>query len=58
MEEWKKDKIVPSIVHGAAAPLAFMTDYMNAINVFATKKDVDQTAAAILKAAKDAGLQK
>ena len=58
MEEWKKDKIVPSIVHGAAASLAFMTDYMNAVNVFATKKDVDQTAAAILKAAKDAGLQK
>ena len=58
MDEWKKDKIVPSIVHGAAAPVAFMTDYMNAINVFATKKDVDQTAAAILKAAKDAGLQK
>jgi glucose/mannose transport system substrate-binding protein len=58
MDEWKKDKIVPSIVHGAAAGLAFMTDYMNAINVFATKKDVDQTAAAILKAAKDAGLQK
>ena len=58
MDEWKKDKIIPSIVHGAAAPVAFMTDYMNAINVFATKKDVDQTAAAILKAAKDAGLQK
>jgi glucose/mannose transport system substrate-binding protein len=58
MEEWKKDKIIPSIVHGSAAPVAFMTDYMNAINVFATKKDVDQTAAAILKAAKDAGLQK
>jgi len=58
MDEWKKDKIIPSIVHGAAAPVAFMTDYMNAVNVFATKKDVDQTAAAILKAAKDAGLQK
>jgi len=58
MESWKKDKIIPSIVHGAAAPLAFMTDYMNAINVFASKKDVDQTATALLKAAKDAGLQK
>jgi glucose/mannose transport system substrate-binding protein len=58
MDEWKKDKIIPSIVHGSAAGLAFMTDYMNAINVFATKKDTDQTAAAILKAAKDAGLQK
>jgi len=58
MDEWKKDKIIPSIVHGSAAGLAFMTDYMNAINVFTTKKDTDQTAAALLKAAKDAGLQK
>ena len=58
MEEWKTDKIVPSIVHGAAAKLTFMTDYMNAINVFATKKDVDQTAGALVKAAKDAGLRK
>ena len=54
MEEWTKDKIIPSIIHGSAAKLSFMTDYMNTINVFATKKDVDQTAAAILKAAKDA----
>ena len=58
MDEWKKDKIIPSIVHGSAAPLAFMTDYMNTINVFATKKDTDQAAAALLKAAKDAGFQK
>ena len=58
MGEWKKDKIVPSITHGSAAGQAFMTDYMNAINVFTAKKDVDQTAAALLKAAKDAGYQK
>ena len=58
MEEWKKDKIIPSITHGSAAGQAFMTDYMNAINVFTAKKDVDQTAAALLKAAKDAGYQK
>jgi len=58
MDEWKKDKIIPSIVHGSAAPVAFMTDFMNAINVFATKKDTDQAAAALLKAAKDAGFQK
>ena len=58
MEAWKKDKLVPSIVHGAAAKLSFMTDFMNAINVFATKKDVAATHAALVKAAKDAGLQK
>jgi glucose/mannose transport system substrate-binding protein len=58
MADWKKDKLVPSIVHGAAAKLSFMTDFMNAINVFATKKNVEETQAALLKAAKDAGLQK
>lgn len=58
MEHWKKDKLVPSIVHGAAAKLSFMTDFMNAINVFATKKDVAATQAALVKAAKDAGFQK
>ncbi len=58
MEAWKKDRLVPSIVHGAAAKLSFMTDFMNAINVFATKKDVAATHAALVKAAKDAGLQK
>jgi glucose/mannose transport system substrate-binding protein len=58
MAAWKKDKLVPSIVHGAAAKLSFMTDFMNAINVFATKKDVAATQAALVKAAKDAGLQK
>lgn len=58
MADWKKDKLVPSIVHGAAAKLSFMTDFMNAINVFATKKDVAATQAALVKAAKDAGFQK
>lgn len=58
MEHWKKDKLVPSIVHGAAAPVNFMTDFMNAINVFATKKNVEETQAALVKAAKDAGFQK
>lgn len=58
MERWKQDKLVPSIVHGAAAKLSFMTDFMNAINVFATKKDVAATQAALVKAAKDAGFQK
>ena len=55
MQHWKTDTLVPSIVHGSAAGLAFMTDFMNAINVFATNKKIDETQAALVKAAKDAG---
>jgi glucose/mannose transport system substrate-binding protein len=55
MEKWKTDTLLPSIVHGAAAGLAFMTDYMNAINVFASNKDVAAAQAALAQAATDAG---
>jgi glucose/mannose transport system substrate-binding protein len=58
MKSWTSDTLVPSIVHGAAAPVNFMTDYMNAINVFATNKDVAATQAALVAAATDAGFQK
>jgi len=55
MDAWKKDKIIPSLVHGAAAKLSFMTDYMNIINQMAAKKKtVDETVAALVKAAGDA----
>jgi glucose/mannose transport system substrate-binding protein len=58
MTDWGKDTLLPSIVHGAAAKVSFMTDFMNAINVFATKKDVAQAQAALVKAANDAGFAK
>jgi glucose/mannose transport system substrate-binding protein len=52
MADWKKDEIVPSIVHGAAAKLSFMTDYMNIINQMAAgQKSVDETVAQLVKAA-------
>jgi glucose/mannose transport system substrate-binding protein len=52
MADWKKDQIVPSIVHGAAAKLSFMTDYMNIINQMAAgSKSVDETVAQLVKAA-------
>ena len=55
MEHWNDRQADPSIVHGAAAGLAFMTHHMNAINVFASNKDVAATQAALLAAATDAG---
>jgi glucose/mannose transport system substrate-binding protein len=55
MKDWAKDEIVPSIVHGAAAKLSFMTDYMNIINQMAAgKKSVAETQAALVKAAEAA----
>ena len=55
-KEWTdpKTQIVPSIVHGAAASPAFNVAFQTAINVLATKKDVNQAQAALIKAAKDA----
>ena len=55
MEHWATDTVVPSVVHGAAAGLAFMTDFMNAVNVFATNKNIEETQAALIQAATDAG---
>ncbi len=53
-KDWKSNQIVPSIVHGAAAKDSFNVDYQTAINVLATKKDVNAAQAALVKAAKDA----
>jgi glucose/mannose transport system substrate-binding protein len=38
MQQWAKETIVPSITHGSAAKVSFMTDYMNITNQFAAKK--------------------
>ena len=47
------EKLVPSVVHGAAAPEAYMTEYGNALNVFASDLDVDAVVQALQDAAKD-----
>jgi glucose/mannose transport system substrate-binding protein len=55
MERWTKDKIVPSIAHGSAAKLSFMTDYMNIFNQLAAKKtDAATTWTNLQKAAANA----
>lgn len=40
MEDFKKNTLVPSIQHGAAAKQSFVLDYDLAINILATKRDV------------------
>lgn len=56
MEDFKRDKIVPSVVHGFAAKESWVTDFVNAVNSFVTKKDVAAAQQALVKAAKDAGV--
>jgi glucose/mannose transport system substrate-binding protein len=56
MQEFKNLTIVPSVVHGFAAKESWVTDYVNAINVFAANRDVSATAGALLQAAQDAGV--
>ena len=55
MEEWKKDTIVPSVVHGAAAKDGWAQAYTDAINGFVTKQDVASTQQALVQACVDAG---
>lgn len=53
--DWKKDTIVPSVVHGAAASPAWLLDYENAVNAFVTKQDVASTQTQLVQAATKAG---
>jgi glucose/mannose transport system substrate-binding protein len=54
MEDFKKNTLVPSIQHGAAAKQSFVLDYDLAINLLATKRDVKAAQAKLMQAATDA----
>jgi len=56
INEFAADTIVPSVAHGFAAKESWVTDYNNAINVFASNRDVGAAAQALLQAAQDAGV--
>jgi glucose/mannose transport system substrate-binding protein len=56
MEQFKTLTIVPSVVHGFAAKESWVTDYVNAMNVFATNRDVGAAQQALVQAAQDAGV--
>ena len=47
--DWKKDTVVPSLAHGAAAKDGCLTAITDAINIF-TKQDVAATQAALATA--------
>jgi glucose/mannose transport system substrate-binding protein len=44
--DWKSNKIVGSLWHGAAAPEAFTSKFADLLTAFASSKDVDSITAA------------
>jgi glucose/mannose transport system substrate-binding protein len=55
MEDWAKDAIVPSVIHGMAAIESWVTDFKDAITLFVTTGDVAATQAALQEACVAAG---
>jgi glucose/mannose transport system substrate-binding protein len=53
IEHFGTDTLAPSVVHGAAAPEAYMTEYGNALNVFASDLDTEALIQALQDAAGD-----
>ena len=58
MEDWARDAIVPSVIHGAAAIESWVTDFKDAITLFVTTGDVAATQAALQQACVNAGVCK
>lgn len=54
MEDWKKDTLVGSLQHGAAAKQSFLLDYDLALNDMIATRDVAATQAALVTAAEEA----
>jgi glucose/mannose transport system substrate-binding protein len=55
IDQFGTTKLAPSVVHGAAANEAFVSDYDNALNVFSADKDTKNLAKALKEAAKELG---
>jgi len=53
MSQFASVKLAPSIVHGAAAPEAYMTSYGNALNVFSSDTDTKNLLQSLKDAARD-----
>jgi len=53
MDSFAKDKLVPSCVHGEAAPAAFQQALNDAVTAFVVDKNVDNFANALVLAAKE-----
>jgi glucose/mannose transport system substrate-binding protein len=51
MDDWARDAIVPSVIHGAAAIESWVTDFKDVINLFLVRKDVAAAQNALVEAA-------
>ena len=51
MDDFARDAIVPSVIHGAAAIESWVTDFKDAVNLFLATKDVAGTQRALVEAA-------
>ncbi len=58
MDSFAKDKLVPSVVHGSAAPAAFQQALNDAVTAFIVDRDVEAFAAALVGAAKESNISK
>lgn len=57
-DDWQKDKVVPSLWHGAAAPDSFKNDFATVLQVFNATRDVDLATTASQQIAINAGMAK
>jgi glucose/mannose transport system substrate-binding protein len=58
MDDFGKATLVPTQVHGAAAPAAFQQGWNDAVTTFIVDKDVEKFSAALVQAAKDSKIAK
>jgi glucose/mannose transport system substrate-binding protein len=58
MDSFAKDTLVPTVVHGSAAPADFQQALNDAVTTFIVDKNVDAFAAALVNAAKASGFAK
>lgn len=56
MEDWEKDVIVPSVMHGAAAAEGWVTEYKDVIALFIARPDIEVTQKALVQVAERAGV--
>ena len=57
-KDWKKDALVPSVVHGAASFESWATKYKDVIALFVTSGDVAKAQASLQTACQEAGVCK
>jgi glucose/mannose transport system substrate-binding protein len=53
IDRFAQDALAPSVVHGAAANEAYMTEYGNALNVFSASRDKKQVKSMLIEAARE-----